>query len=296
MAAVNGDGDTGDFPPEWSAMCEQHAAEAAEKFGKRVKEYLQEGSCHCPTTLTKEFGQKFVEFFLEHLETHTLHKYLANGTPRSTPHGSPAKRLVGVAGGGIIRETPPPLSARSHTIDLGQAGAVGGLSVHNPVHEDIDPPRATATMTEKQKSIFRKISFRTLRAGTKPLRQLFKQHSDEMDFSHNSGGSENSIPSAPTDSSHTASSLSKKQKRHDKHKFPKGPDNCLKEGVVYQLTGEDYTGKTKWDKCRLVLLKTTGGYMLEFFVPPKVGHHLHHFFFTQNHIYLIIYQVKDSFY
>ena len=266
MATVNGGGDGVDFSPEWSVICEQHGAEAAEKFARSVKQALQESSCQCPEAVTREFGKKYVEFFLEHFETHALHKILANGTPRGTPHGSPAKRLVGVAGGGIIRENrtpPPPLAARSHTIDLGE-GAVGGMSVANPVHndDDIDPPNITgsSTMTAKQKSIFRKISFRTLRAGTKSVRHLFRQHSDEIDISHNN----NSIPSTPTS-----------EQRHmferKKHKPPKGTESYLKEGIVYQLMGEDYAGKTKWEKCKLVLSKTTGGYMLEFYVPPKVG-------------------------
>ena len=271
MATVNGSGVN--FDPEWSIVCEQHAADAAEKFARTVKQKLQEASCHCPETATREFGQKFIEFFQEHFETHALHRFLANGTSRGTPHGSPAKRLVGVAGGGVIRENrgqPPSLAmaARSHTIDLGE-GAVGGMSVSNPVHndDDLDVPTlvaGSATMTAKQKSIFRKISFRTIRAGTKSMRHLFKQHSEETDISLNN----NSIPSTPTTEQRHA--FNKKQKRHEKNKFLKGTESCLKEGIVFQLTGEDYSGKTKWEKCRLVLLKTTGGYMLEFYVPPKV--------------------------
>ena len=265
MAAVNGEHDGGTAAQEWSAMCEQHAAEAAEKFAKSVRHYLQEHPNHCRATASREFGDKFVEFFLEHLEIQTMHKHLANGTPRGTPHTSPAKRLVGVAGGGVIRDIrPPPLTiaSRSHTIDLGE-GAMGGLSVSNPVHDDIGSPDHADSV--KQKSIFRKISFRTIRAGSKPLRHLFKQHSDEVDISHNN----NSISSmSSTDTSHTMTK--KKKHRHEKHKASKVFDNSRKEGIVFQLMGEDFSGKTKWEKCRLVLLKTTGGYMLEFYSPPKV--------------------------
>ena len=45
---------------------------------------------------------------------------------------------------------------------------------------------------------------------------------------------------------------------------------CLREGVVNQLIGEDSQGRTRWEKCRLVLMKATGGHMLEFYTPPKV--------------------------
>ena len=45
----------------------------------------------------------------------------------------------------------------------------------------------------------------------------------------------------------------------------------LKEGVLNQLIGEDSTGKSKWEKVKLVLLETSGGHMLEFYTPPKVS-------------------------
>lgn len=35
------------------------------------------------------------------------------------------------------------------------------------------------------------------------------------------------------------------------------------------LLGENTDGTQKWEKCRLALVKTVGGYMLEFYSPPK---------------------------
>ena len=43
----------------------------------------------------------------------------------------------------------------------------------------------------------------------------------------------------------------------------------LCEGTVNYLTSESLDGTQKWERCRLCLVKTVGGYMLEFFSPPK---------------------------
>ena len=42
-----------------------------------------------------------------------------------------------------------------------------------------------------------------------------------------------------------------------------------KEGIVNSLMGENIDGTQKWEKSRLALIKAIGGYMLEFYSPPK---------------------------
>ena len=49
----------------------------------------------------------------------------------------------------------------------------------------------------------------------------------------------------------------------------------VKESNAHFIAGDSASagldlGKPHWDKCKLVLVKATGGYMLEFFSPPKV--------------------------
>lgn len=46
---------------------------------------------------------------------------------------------------------------------------------------------------------------------------------------------------------------------------------CRKEGQVSYLTPEnlEHPNGQKWEKCKLALVKTVGGYMLEFYSPPK---------------------------
>ncbi|XP_055601918.1 SH2B adapter protein 2-like isoform X2 [Uranotaenia lowii] len=102
--------------------------------------------------------------------------------------------------------------------------------------EDTDSPKTN------HKPFFRRLSFKGLRKG----KALFhKQHSDEVELS----GS-----------------------RSSKTKLAKIVVECRKEGTVNYLTPEslDQTSNThKWEKCKLVLVKTVGGYMLEFYSPPK---------------------------
>lgn len=113
----------------------------------------------------------------------------------------------------------------------------------NDLSEEADSPK-------NHKPFFRRLSFKGLRKGKSLylLQTLFhKQHSDEMEF----------------DSS-----------RETKTKLAKIVVECRKEGIVNYLTPEHVdvdqsSGQQKWEKCRLALVKTGGGYMLEFYSPPK---------------------------
>ncbi|CAH0549128.1 unnamed protein product [Brassicogethes aeneus] len=93
------------------------------------------------------------------------------------------------------------------------------------------------------KPFFRRLSFKMLRKS----KDLFhKQHSDDGD----------------------ASAVA----QHNKTKLAKIVVECRKEGIVNYSTPEslDQPGvPPKWERCRLQLVKATGGYMLEFYSPPK---------------------------
>lgn len=81
-----------------------------------------------------------------------------------------------------------------------------------------------------------------------------KQHSDEVEL--------NSHQTANKQISGSGSS--------SKTKLAKIVVECRKEGIVNYLMGDTIDGSQKWEKCRLALVKTIGGYMLEFYSPPKV--------------------------
>ena len=216
--------------------------------------------------------------FMKHFESQCYMLHLATGdTPRGSPQKSPLK------GGGdvVLRRTagPPPLSASHSPAFNGGAGEVcdSQLSASKTCHRS---PNRHSEFSDRhisgpknRKSFFRRFSFRGIRHQMKPFKQLFKQHSDESELSHSS-----SFNGSGCDTLHIHN---KKPKHgHDKIKMTKMLVECKKEGIVNQLVDEDFNGVTKWDKCRLVLIKTTGGYMLEFYTPPKVSIILH----VQNHI------------
>lgn len=103
--------------------------------------------------------------------------------------------------------------------------------------EETDSPKVQSL----PKPFFRRLSFKGLRKG-----KLFhKQHSEDNDISAKQGG---------------------------KTKLAKIVVECRKEGIVNYLTPESLDqpgGSQKWERCRLALVKTVSGYMLEFYSPPK---------------------------
>ncbi|XP_055848394.1 SH2B adapter protein 2 isoform X2 [Episyrphus balteatus] len=112
-----------------------------------------------------------------------------------------------------------------------------------PEESDISEEQASPKIFPK--AFFRRLSFKGLRKG----KALFHRNSDDLDA--------------------TTSSSS----RANKTKLAKIVVECRKEGIVSFLTPESLdqpsAGAQKWEKCRLALVKAVGGYMLEFYSPPK---------------------------
>ncbi|CRK87581.1 CLUMA_CG001378, isoform A [Clunio marinus] len=104
--------------------------------------------------------------------------------------------------------------------------------------EDHDSPKIN------HKPFFRRLSFKALRKGKVPFQTIFqKQSSDDMDLSNS---------------------------EHNKKKLAKIVVECRKEGLVNYVPPEFLKNDKKdltnleWEKCKLVLVKCAGGYMLEF--------------------------------
>ncbi|KAF4520230.1 hypothetical protein B566_EDAN009955 [Ephemera danica] len=117
-------------------------------------------------------------------------------------------------------------------------------------HETDSPSPKT-----QHKPFFRRLSFKGLRRG----KAFFhKQHSDEVELSHGHAANKN-------------------DKHSSKTRLSKIVVECRKEGIVNYLLGENLDGthgNQKWEKCRLALVKTVGGYMLEFYSPPKAENNM----------------------
>ncbi|XP_034237608.1 SH2B adapter protein 1 isoform X3 [Thrips palmi] len=135
--------------------------------------------------------------------------------------------------------------------ECGSQNAAAGKSLANGTlgHDDMsdysEHDAESPSPKPQPKPFFRRLSFKGLKKG-KAFFQ--KQNSDEVELSH---------------------SHSDKKDKHSKTKLAKIVVECRKEGIVNYLSGENLDGTGKWDRCRLALVKTVSGYMLEFYSPPK---------------------------
>ena len=244
----------------WTEFCEQHAAFAAEQFCKQYRAFIQEHPALNRPGAANDFANKFVEFFKEHFEVQTTLRHLTGSTNSSaapSPSCSPSKSVQ------KTRHRPQSVRGQARESDASFVGECATLPAQ-PLR--FRQRSGSDDKQDKHRRFFKRgLSFRRIRSGVRPLRYLFKQHSDEANLSASSNSHEKTSESER----HTLTFWKNKHK-HEKTKLTKMLVECIKEGLVNQLIDEDFHGRTKWEKCRLVLVKTTGGYMLEFYVPPKV--------------------------
>ncbi|XP_066148807.1 SH2B adapter protein 2 [Euwallacea fornicatus] len=112
------------------------------------------------------------------------------------------------------------------------ANGVGGTTTEDSFDAEDGSPKMS------HKPFFRRFSFKMLRKS----KDLFHKYSEEESTVNN------------------------------KTKLAKIVVECRKEGIVNYTTPEcldQPSGPPKWERCRLQLVKATGGYMLEFYSPPK---------------------------
>ncbi|VDP52106.1 unnamed protein product, partial [Soboliphyme baturini] len=64
--------------------------------------------------------------------------------------------------------------------------------------------------------------------------------------------------------------LSRRSKSKTNFSTTKTVVEVIREGIVNYVCGRDLDGKN-WEKGRMVLVKTVGGYLLEFYSPPKAS-------------------------
>jgi hypothetical protein len=272
--------DVGGSPhrPGWMEFCDKHARTAAEDFLGSFLVFLK---AH-PTSEFRprepiDYARKFVELFLQHFERNIQKGAHDNQTARKeaaiegaetwlnqTENGSHNSSLNGVNG--------PALIARSQNDENDSFNEEG--SVHNEGidHTNSDFPTETQNSSfaspplKSKGSILKRFSFRKIKQ-----RGLFKQNSEEIELA--TGSSDNYLKEKHLNEQ-KQSKRNKKHHKESKYKLtpnlPHSVGEVKKEGVVYVLTGEDSKGKSRWEKTRLVLLKTDSSYMLEFYSPPKV--------------------------
>jgi hypothetical protein len=217
----------------WSDFCEQSAATAAVEFARNFRLFLCDNPCIDRPGVGSEFASAFVTHFLERFHNLVDPKYVQTCFP-----------------------SPMSLHKAKRTSSLSPTPHRNRPLLFDEDYSETDDPHSPVGH-KSHKPFFRKLSFRNFKGS---VRGLFKQHSDEVELS-----SESNI-------NYTRKKHGRPKEKHDKTKLTKLIVECIKKGIVNQLVGEDYCGKSKWERCQLVLVKTTGGHMLEYYTPPKVSH------------------------
>ncbi|XP_006813363.1 SH2B adapter protein 1-like [Saccoglossus kowalevskii] len=106
---------------------------------------------------------------------------------------------------------------------------------NNQSHSSHSKAEKTKMPGSSKTQLTKKMSFKSMR---ETVRSKFRKHSEDLNHG----------------SKHTTRSK----------------QDILKEGIVNQLIFPDpQHGKNKWEKSKLMLVKTDGGHMLEFYSPPK---------------------------
>ena len=105
----------------------------------------------------------------------------------------------------------------------------------------------------KHRPFFRRFSFRGI-TKARALNIFHKQGSDELELSSDIGDGGGN------------------RKCEKKIKTTKIVVECHKESLVNFIAGDvAMDGAANWEKCRMILVKTAAGFMLEFYSPPKMS-------------------------
>lgn len=233
----------------WTEICERQARSAAFELARHIHAHFSNdahlGRDGALIALYQDCAQRFVELFVKSydVEMKKLSGLLIN-VQDSLKYGHQSNGHAPLPNTG----TPPECSDYSDTEREGiLTNSASGF--HN------------STSKPRHKTFFRRFSLK----GFRKAKGLFhKQHSDEVELSM--GASTSQTNSLPSKSDRSSSLLAKS--RLSKHSMMV---ESLREGTVNYLTSESLDGTPKWEKCRLCLVKTVGGYMLEFFSPPKAS-------------------------
>ena len=204
----------------------------------------------------------------------TPRRQTITGATSATPSASPSKSPRQSSRSRHSRQSQSCRLPTTRLVDVASAESsdTGALVLMSDASTISPSPPAIG----KHRSFFRQFSIRGLRSN---MRQLFKQHSDELVLSANSGTCGSGDLSADSCTSRTSSARKNAtssplsgtvSSRGSKARTTKMVVECRREGVVRHLVSTADGSPQNWEKCRLMLVRTTGGYLLEFYIPPKV--------------------------
>nr|CAH0102776.1 unnamed protein product [Daphnia galeata] len=239
----------------WSEICERQARSAAFELARHIHAHFSsESQLIADSTLIslyQDCAQRFVDLFVRSYDVEL--KKLSGIVVNSSD-------FVKYGKSNGITHFPHSVSPLRSTGNVSRTAQ--DCSDYSDTERDIATTSGYPSVKPRQpgpKPFFRRFSLKGFRKG----KGLFhKQHSDEVELS------------GSTVVSHSTSILKSEHSNlllRGKIRMSKLVVESLFEGTVNYLTSESLDGTPKWERCRLCLVKTVGGYMLEFFSPPKAS-------------------------
>ncbi|GFN96601.1 Sh2b adapter protein 2 [Plakobranchus ocellatus] len=235
MAGVGSDGEGESMTVDF---CEKQASSSAQNFVHNFLAFDRNNPVIGRTRDPYEYAKKFTEFFLRSFDyeyrrssIHNVNNHHTEVNSVAEAHGASPAEVISTRTSEIV-----PHNGNDHA----HAG---------DYERDQSPERGLSPSRKPNKGILRRFSFKSIRRS-----KLFKQGTTSED------GVE--PPSPHSRSKH-------KSKKEGKNRIANAHQDVHKEGIVNVLTGEDARGRSRWEKTRLVLLKTQSGFQMEFFSPPK---------------------------
>lgn len=234
---MNGELSSASESTSWEDFCDSRAETASENFVKDFLDFRRvNGNCQVNDPL--QYARKFVDYFL---------KYFDEKLKRSSYYQESNQTVPKLSLSSVPHRLAPQISLHDDYDDDPQIVPQVNLSRNGETSKSVKSPN------HRKGGLLRKFSLRGIRKKGK--HQVEDVNNDQ-----------------PTQDSkkHKHINPLKHEKVHKQSKLLEVNENCVKEGIVHVLTGEDAKGKSRWEKTRLVLLTKDGGSSLEFYSPPKV--------------------------
>lgn len=262
--------------PGWREFCEAHARAAAVDFARRFRAFLGENPQFAMPGAEAAFSRRFAEHFLEHFEAEVSRAYASDSPPRCD-----IAPFTGCSSARDLSETCSDSSVASPVEP--PLGPPSGLSSsQSRSSEDVSTVAAVTTTKPKLKKRFslRNVS-RSVRGSVRGILQW------KTSAESSPGGGEEAATGANSNSNSSGGGDSERwTHRFERLRLNKASPATLRvelgsvrrEGFLNYIVADDGAGggsRTRWQKCRLLLRKAGKGegegYLLEFYIPPKVS-------------------------
>ncbi|XP_076452769.1 SH2B adapter protein 1-like [Babylonia areolata] len=225
-------------------FCERHASSSAHNFVRDFIAFDRNTPVAGRSRDPYHYAKKFTEFFLRHFDYELKRSSFAGDSVaevNNSGHRDVAQSW---------QEVSRPREAQNGETD-------------DYADQEGSPERGVSPSRKNTKGILRRFSLKNIRKS-----RLFKQSSDEVD---GAVGEQHANPPHQHAGHHRKHSKHRdKKERMRTHSLNEDGSVNKVEGIVHVLQpGEDSRGRTRWEKTRLVLVRASGGHLLEFYTPPK---------------------------